>query len=178
METCTPSDLERQRKEMGDKLGLNEPVSEAVLKAALADATYANHLLVCRSAPQFLEHLLANPPDVDARAKVEGLSTATLIANAGESLARWAKTGFSTVSEETYRSRIELCGACPNLTAAPEHQRALYAMAGADTDARSVCGKCGCVAAVKARRPSDTCPDPHPLHPGFNRWNEPIPQGS
>ncbi|SDA19779.1 hypothetical protein SAMN05216315_11240 [Nitrosospira sp. Nsp18] len=174
METIAVSSMEQQCMEMGATLGLNEPVSEAVLKAALADSTYANHLLVCRGAPQFLAHLLANPPEIAA---TESLSTTTLLVNAGESLARWVKTGFSTVSEDTYRNRLQLCSACPNLTAPPEHQRTLYAIAGAAADERSVCSKCGCVASVKARRPSDTCPEPHPDRPGFNRWNEPIPQG-
>ncbi len=173
METIASNSIEQQRAEMGATLGLSEPVSEAVLKAALADATYAKNLLVCRGAPQFLQHLLANPPAIVEK---QNLSTASLLLNAGESLARWAKTGFSTVSEETYNHRMQQCSGCPNLSLPPEHQQTLYAIAGAAADQRSVCSKCGCVASVKARRPSDTCPDPHPDRPGFNRWNEPIPQ--
>lgn len=166
--------MQQQRVEMAAILGLDEPVSAEVLHAAVADSTYAHHLLVCRQEPEFMAHLLANPPGIDASNEAENFSTADLLARAAESLARWAKTGFSTVSDETYRNRLQLCAACPNLKVPPKDQQSLYAMAGAAANERSVCGKCGCVVTVKARRTSDTCPDPHPDRNGFNRWNEPL----
>lgn len=164
--------LQQQQAELAAILGLDEPVSEEVLHAAVADSTYVHNLLVCRREPEFLAHLLANPPKVEASGGAEDFSTATLLVKAGESLARWAKTGFSTVSDEVYRSRLQRCSECPNLQAPPKNQQSLYALAGATANDRSVCGKCGCVVTVKARRTSDTCPDPHPGRAGMNRWNE------
>lgn len=168
------NDLKQQCLEMGALLGLNEPVSEAVLKAALTDSTYAHHLLVSRGAPQFIQHLLNNPPQPAVSHQTESLTTSALLLKAGASLARWGKTGFSTVSDEIYQERLSRCSSCPHLKAPPEHQQALYAMAGATAKEKSVCGKCGCVAAVKARRPNETCPDAHPELAGLNRWNEPM----
>lgn len=169
---------EQQLIEMAAILGLDRPVSEEVLLAAVADATYAHRLLVCRGEPEFMEYLLANPPKMDLNSDTESFSTAALIGKAADSLMRWAKTGFSTVSEETYRKRLMACNACQNLKTPPENQQPLYAIAGASANKRSVCGKCGCVVAVKARRTTDTCPDPHPERQGFNRWDESIPLDS
>lgn len=168
------NDMKQQLIEMAAILGLDDAVSEEVLLAAVADSTYAHNLLVCRGEPEFMEHLLANPPQMDTSSDTETFSTADLLGRAAESLAHWAKTGFSTVSEEIYRKRLMACNACPNLRVPPENQRSLYAIAGADANKRTVCGKCGCVVTVKARRTSDTCPDPHPNRPGFNCWGEPL----
>lgn len=165
-----------QRLEMGALLGLDGPVSERVFEAAIADETYAHHLLTCREEPSFLQHLLDNPPATQPAAQPANHDTTTLLRGAAQSLARWAKTGFSTVSEDVYRQRLAACGVCPNLREPPEGRNALlYAIAGAGADERSVCGKCGCVVSVKARRGSDTCPDAHPDAPDVNRWNEPLP---
>jgi len=167
---------EQQRVEMGALLGLDGPVSERVFEAAMADETYAHHLLTCRGEPAFLQHLLDNPPVTQPGAQPASHDMTALLRGAAQSLARWAKTGFSTVSDDVYRQRLAACGACPNLREPPEGRNALlYAIAGAVADERSVCGKCGCVVSVKARRSSDTCPDAHPDTPGVNRWNEAFP---
>ncbi len=166
--------LQQQCAEMGALLGLDAPVSEAVLKAALADTTYAHHLLVSRGSP-FMAHLLDHPPVVIVN-EAEEFTTSALLMRAGSALARWGKTGFSTVSDEQYRDRLALCQNCPHLKVPPEHQHTLYAFAGASNGEKSVCGKCGCVVAAKARRPNETCPDAHPERPGLNRWNEPVAQ--
>lgn len=169
------NNMEQQLIEMAAILGLDEPVSEEVLLAAVADSTYAHHLLVCRGEPEFMAHLLANPPRIDASKDTEAFSTAALLGKAADSLLRWAKTGFSTVTEAIYQKRLMACNACPNLKTPPKNQQSLYAMAGADANEQTVCGQCGCVVTIKARRVSDTCPDSHPNRHGFNRWDEPIP---
>jgi hypothetical protein len=109
--------LQQQCAEMGALLGLDAPVSEAVLKAALADTTYAHHLLVSRGSP-FMAHLLDHPPVVIVN-EAEEFTTSALLMRAGSALARWGKTGFSTVSDEQYRDRLALCQNCPHLKVPP-----------------------------------------------------------
>jgi len=165
----------QQCVEIAAILGLAEPVREEVLLAAVADSTYAHNLLVCRGNQEFMDHLLANPPFVDATRGGEAIGTAALVRRAAESLVRWGKTGFSTVSAERYRERLAACNACQHLQAPPTPRAALYALAGAAANERTVCGKCGCVVTVKARRTSESCPDAHPNHAGLNRWGDPFP---
>jgi hypothetical protein len=168
------STIEQQRDELAAILGLNEPVTEDVLQAAVADSTYAHHLLVCRGNAEYLDHLLANPPHVKSNGEIH--SRTTLVRRAAESLVLWARTGFSTVSEETYRKRLDACSDCPHLKTPPENRSVLYRIAGAAATDRAVCRECGCVVTVKARRVSDTCPVAHASRPGINRWDEPIAQ--
>jgi len=177
-ETGTAASLERQCEEMAAILGVGGPVREEVLRAALADPTYAQHLLVCRGDDEFLGQLMANPPRAQEPADAGAIGTGALLRRAAESLARWAATGFSGVPQERYQARLESCAACPHLQAPPGRRAALYALAGAHAHDRSVCGRCGCGVAAKARRASDTCPEPHPERPGLNRWGDPIPATS
>lgn len=169
----TTQSLEEQCTEMAAILGLEEPVSEQVLLSALANPVYAHNLLVCRNAPEFMQQLLKNPPAIK-ETEGERPNTASLLSGAAKSFARWAATGFSTVSNETYERRLSACDTCPDLGVPPSKQGALYKIMGAKVDERKVCRKCGCVVAVKARRNTDTCPEPHPEHPGLNRWQEPM----
>lgn len=170
----TSDDVPAQCAEMAAILGIDRPVPEAVLRAAIADETYAHNLLVSRGHPDFLEHLLANPPPV---ASIEqgaaAIATVQLVRSAAESLARWARTGFSTVDSSTYQQRLAGCADCPHLQVPPETRSILYRLAGTAAQERAVCGKCGCVVTVKARRVSDTCPVAHPSREGLNRWLEP-----
>lgn len=166
--------LEDLRADMGAILGLNAPVEEAVLRAAVEDTTYAHHLLVCRREPEFLSHLLDHPPQPPAQPSMAPKSVASLARAATESMLRWAKTGFTTVTDAVLQGRLEACRACPYLLIPPKEQRRLYALAGADVDRPSVCGHCGCIVSVKARRPDDTCPVADPNHSGLNRWGEPL----
>ncbi len=174
MEITATDSIEQQLVEMAAILGLDKPVSKEVLQAAVDDSTYAHNLLVCRGQPEFMEHLIANPPRMDESADLGTFSTVTLLGRAAGSLARWAKTGFSTVSEETYHKRLMACNVCPNLKIPPKNQQSLYARAGADIKERTVCSMCGCVVKVKALRTSDTCSAPHPNRAGFNRWDAPL----
>lgn len=175
IETNTTETIEQQRIEMAAILGLDEPVREEVLRAAVADSTYAHNLLVCRGNEEYLTHLLANPPRLAARDDAAEISAASLVSNAAESLMQWARTGFSTVTDSVYRQRLDVCEQCPHLQVPPAKRRALYRIAGVSANERAVCGKCGCAVTVKARRTSDTCPDAHPTRQGFNRWDEALP---
>jgi hypothetical protein len=158
--------------EMAAILGLDEPVPEAALRAAIADESYAHNLLVSRGHQEFLGHLLANPPAVRPGG-AESIGGMQLVKSATQSLARWARTGFSTVDESTYQKRLSGCAECHHLQAPPEARRILYRLAGTVGQGRAVCGECGCVVTVKARRVSDTCPVAHPEQQGLNRWLEP-----
>jgi hypothetical protein len=103
--------LTREREELGEILGLAEPVPEEVLSAAVEDGTYARNLLLCRRDPELLGHLLANPP----RRRAD-FGRVELAGRAAKALARWAKTGFTFVDEETRRRRLAACESCPELT--------------------------------------------------------------
>ena len=173
-QSAVAPNLDEARAQMAAILGLSAPVDEAVLRAAVVDPTYAHNLLVCREEPDYMAQLLANPPKPGPQRGTSPMGTKALARSAAESLMRWARTGFSTVSDAVFRRRLDACAACPHLKAPPEHPRALYALAGAEANRPSVCGQCGCVVSVKARRTSDTCPDADPQRPGFNRWSEPI----
>jgi hypothetical protein len=164
--------IEEQCRELGELLGLSAPVPPAVLRAAVHDSTYAQNLLISRGEKRFLDRLIAHPPVIAG--EDDGPNLLTLATNAAISLGLWARTGFSTVSDDRYAARLDACAACPHLRQPPEQRRLLYAVAGAKPNERSMCGKCGCLVAAKARRPRDTCPDPHPERPGINRWGEPI----
>lgn len=167
----TIESITQQCEEMAAILGVDEPVTEEVLHAAVSDSTYAHNLLVCRGNAEYLEYLLANPP----RIKSNGFDTLTLLRRATESLVTWARTGFSTVDEPTYRKRLEACSQCPKLHTPPSNRKLLYRIAGVAANDRSVCTMCGCVVTVKARRLTDTCPALDPERPGLNRWGEPLP---
>jgi hypothetical protein len=169
-ENANERKLQEQCIEMAAILGLDEPVPERTLRTALADPNYAHNLLVVRNETEYLTYLLDHPPPV---AEKEGgdIPAATLVKRAARSLLKWAGTGFSTVSNETYERRINACNVCPNLRVPSSNQNALYSIAGAMNN-KSVCGKCGCVVKVKARRGTDTCPDQHPFKTDLNRWEE------
>ena len=166
--------IEQQCREMGALLGLKGSVSEQVLQAAVMDSAYAHNLLVCRNEPEYLAYLLQHPPIQNTVSDVAPVSTTGLLSRAADSLVRWAKTGFSRVSDEAYKQRLAACNACPHFIVPPKKNRMLYKVAGADENERSVCGQCGCIVKDKAFRISDTCPDEDPLKPGYNRWNEPL----
>jgi hypothetical protein len=157
--------LDERRREFGEMLGLDGPVTESVLAAALQDERYAYNLLTCRRTPALLDQLLANPPVVERR------STLDLLRSASGAFLRWGRTGFTTVDEEVYRRRLERCAACPHLTE-PANHRVLYAAIARD-DGRRVCGLCGCAVAKKARLSSERCPGTDPHNERLTRWGEP-----
>ena len=163
--------IEEQCAVLGKILGLQQAVSADVLSAAIADPTYAHNLLVARGRTTYLDHLLSHPPSLSS---APDFSRAELMRRAGVSLFRWARTGFTKVTEERYHKRLAACQACPFRKRPSESRKAFYRLAGVDVDKISICGKCGCVVEEKARRTSDTCPDAHPQINGLNRWEEPM----
>jgi hypothetical protein len=163
--------LFEQRMEMAAILGLDEPVPEKVLRTALADPGYAHNLLVVRDEREYLAYLMLNPPEILMKEEKD-IPVSKLVKRATQSLVKWAGTGFSTVSNETYERRLSACNTCPNIRTPSSDQNLLYGAAGA-INGKSICGKCGCVVKIKARRNTDTCPDEHPFKPRLNRWEEP-----
>ncbi|MFE4512750.1 hypothetical protein ACFRMQ_00945 [Kitasatospora sp. NPDC056783] len=159
-------------RELGRILGLDGPVPEGVWAAALADEEYARALLTCRD-PTRLQQLLRCPPDATG----SDLSAAALIAHGAQALARWSRTGFVEVDEETRRRRLAACAHCPYLRPGPQGKGTalLQTVAGIGLRDKSVCGLCGCLLARKSRLPSESCPAPHPTEPGLTRWDEPTP---
>lgn len=162
--------LDARCRQLAELLELEDPVREEVMLAALADEQYARNLLTCRRAPALMEYLLANPP----RHAPAPTSTVELARRAASAFGRWAMAGFSTVDEATYRRRLDACASCPHLKAPDTHQRLYRAVSGGAPP--SVCGRCGCVVARKARLTSEHCPDVHPGDPALTRWGEPLPR--
>lgn len=162
--------IDAQREELGAILGLDGPVAEEVLAAAVANERYARNLLVCRGTPELMEGLLANPPRAAGR-----MGAVELAVEGTRALLRWGATGFTVAAGEQYRARLAACEACPHLSTPPAEggARVLYRLAGTRAAERTVCTSCGCVVTRKARLPAAACPEPHPDRPGFNRWNEP-----
>ncbi|WP_338551342.1 hypothetical protein [Paenibacillus sp. KS-LC4] len=72
--------IKEQCEQFGIILGLNGPVSEKVLFAAVHDASYAHNLLSARRSEMFLTHLLNNPPVVEMDGGEEILVTPEALA--------------------------------------------------------------------------------------------------
>jgi hypothetical protein len=166
-ETRGQADPETLRREYAQLLGVEEPISEAVLWAMAEDPSYARRLFACRSAPQVMTLMLQNPP-APARAQ----SAAELIATASTALARWAGAGFAVLAEDEIERRLDACLACPNLSAPRSVLQKLAGLAAADG---RVCGLCGCNVARKARMSTERCPGAAPDDASVNRWGQPLP---
>ncbi len=186
--------IEVSCRKFGEFLGLNTPVSPEVLLGAIADPLYAHHLMVSRSTPVFLEHLLTHPPapkgtgqtlpgsTVSSVAEPEAaavgeqqhaeLSNAELLKKAATAVWRWSRTGFSEVDDETYKRRLAACAACEHIQDPPS--KLLYRLATTSAVDRKICGMCGCVVTRKAKIPSERCPAAHVSDPSLNRWGEPM----
>lgn len=164
--------IEQQRARLGEILGLDGAVDEAVLVAAVRNPSYATNLLICRDAPQFLAQLLANPP---AGRGGEDPSAGELMKRGAEALWRWSRIGFTTVDSEVLKRRLAACETCPHLYAPEGAKRILYALTGTAAGRKSVCRKCGCPVTRKAGMAGESCPDLLPDDPRQTRWGEPRP---
>ena len=166
--------FEESCRHLGKLLGLDAPVSEDVMIAALAHPNYAHNLLLSRNTPPKLSQMLNNPPVVPARVEttLASVGNAELVKKATAAMLRWALTYFARVDEETRCRRMAACQECEHFTDAP--RKLIYRIAGAaaDENGRRLCGLCGCVVARKVVVPTEWCPAPHPIVPGLTRWGE------
>lgn len=163
--------VEQQCGRLGEILGLDGPVDEEVLVAAIRNPSYATNLLICRDAPQFLAQLLGSPPV----ARSDDPSAGELMKRGVEALWRWSRTGFTTVDSDVLKRRLAACETCPHLYAPEGAKRILYALTGTAAGRKSVCRKCGCPVTRKAGMAGESCPDAHPDDPRLTRWGEPRP---
>ncbi|MEN2786781.1 hypothetical protein ACFOKI_01220 [Sphingomonas qilianensis] len=157
---CRPRDTEhwdRLRRDLGVILGLDGPVPDATLKAALADATYADNLLASRRHPALLQRLVAAPPRAGVAPRLSG---AALALKATIALRRWAATGFATVDPDRRARRQAACVACPHRV-------------GGTAPELGTCGLCGCPLGRKINMTSEVCPDASSSPGGMTRWGEP-----
>jgi len=141
---------------LGQVLGLEKPVPQAVLLRAIDDPAFAADLITCRNAPGFLAALFDDRRTrayAPAGAPTQASSIA-LAAKAAAALTRWGKAGFSTVDASTLERRESACLACPNLAAPQAAFRNLPRATqrtiapGSASATRSAC----CAAASSARR--------------------------
>ena len=158
------------RARMGRFLSLDTPVPSPVMKRIVEDPQFASDVVVARNAPAFLRALFADPKNADfAGAVPEDRSNTSLAREAAQAFLRWAKSGFTTADEATYRRRLDACASCEHHVDPP--RKLVYRFANAET--QKICDACGCTVARKARLASEHCPLADPLRPGFDRWGEP-----
>lgn len=170
----TTQPLQEQRAEFAELLGLEEPVEEKVLLAALENQTYAHNLLTTRDTPEFLDRLLKKPPIVHKPAK----SNTDLIKSATTALINWKKAGFSVVDQGTLERRENACLSCEHLKKPDKMlQKLVTSSAKEEIGKRAadcVCNLCGCSISKKIKLPSESCPAVSKNNPKLNRWEEPI----
>lgn len=155
-------------RHLGQVLGLDAPVSPAVLMSALSSDEYARNLLTCRKEPAFLRQLLDNPVRTAPEAEETRARPAEMLRSASAALARWSKVGFSTASDEVFEARLRACLGCPHIRQSSD--AAYYKL----MKTRATCGLCGCDIEKKARLGSEKCPGADPHDYGHNRWGQPI----
>lgn len=187
-------DWDELRARFGGTLGLHDPVPGAVLRRAMADATFAHRLLVSRGSPGFLAALIEDPGNRAYEAADTALTgepgprpselpgavrtvadtrpNTDLAKSAAAALVAWGKAGFTHVDAPEYAARRAACEACPHLAQAPD-QLVYKVRARRNADMR-VCNLCGCIAARKARLSSEMCPGADPADPTRSRWGQRI----
>jgi hypothetical protein len=163
------SSIDEGCRHLGQVLGLDEPVSPAVLVSALSSDEYARNLLTCRKEPAFLKLLLDNPVTAAPETEEAPKRPAEMLKSASIALARWGKVGFSTAAEDIFEARLRACLSCPNIRQASPDGVAHKLM-----NTRATCALCGCDVEKKARMESEKCPGADPNDFGHNRWGQPI----
>jgi hypothetical protein len=168
------------RKRLGAWLGLDRPVSEAVLTAALVHRGYARRLTVARPFPDAVESLLARPPDLPpSAARLAGVAgehpdhrTTALLQRLATSVIQWSASGFALADKATTERRWAACQACPHLVIPP--RKAVYLALRLVRPEARICALCGCVASAKVRMQHERCPDRHPTSLERTRWEDPF----
>lgn len=175
-----PSDsFQNMCDRMGAFLGMNTSMPENAMRRAIEDPDFANNLITCRNAPDFLEVLLVDPKNeqyAEDAAKDSKVSNTELIQKAASALLRWGKAGFSVVDNATLEKREDACLACENLI---KPQTALQKLVTSKAKEQvgkrisdCVCKLCGCSLSKKIRLPSESCPAMHPKNSKVNRWGD------
>lgn len=156
-------------------LGLDHPVPERVLIAALENPGYGRRLLANSENETTLYDLINNPPISNSRSSQ--FSNGVLLTKASKALMKWAISGFPTVSKEVLKKREDACLACPNLTepttmlqrfSAPAEQE----MSIGSRTGNKICLSCGCVVRNKIRLATEACPESATGMQELNRWGE------
>ncbi|MBB1642971.1 hypothetical protein [Sphingobacterium sp. UME9] len=162
------------RSALGNLLGLDHPVSSAVLARAREDDKFASHLFISRFDLDLLNLFLNDKRNIEYELYQipENHSNMQLAKKATKALLEWGKTGFHTVSKEIYEQRLNSCNTCEFIRN-PPHQLAYKVKLKSESDPR-ICGACGCGISRKARLATETCPVQDPSKKGFNLWNEPV----
>lgn len=165
---------------MGAFLGKNGPVPENALRRAIADPDYANNLIMCRNAPEFLDVLLQDPQNAayEVEETKSEIGNSDLLRNAANAFVRWGKAGFSTVDDVTLERRENACLSCEHLQKPEKMLQKLVTSKSEEQlgkrAADCVCNLCGCVISKKIRLPTESCPGKNPDNPQLNKWGEPL----
>lgn len=162
-------------------LGMKTRIPENAMRRAIQDPDFANDLITCRNAPDFLEALLDDPGNdhyAEPEAEAAKITNTELLKKASGALLRWSKAGFSTVDDEVLETRENACLGCEYISK-PETmlQKLVTSKSKAQIGKRvadCVCKLCGCSLSKKIRLPSEACPAVHPKNQELNRWSEPI----
>jgi hypothetical protein len=159
---------------LGRFLGLNSAVPSSVMRRAMDDPLFAHDLISCRNTPAFLNVLMSDPANkyYEPAQEVIKRSSFELASKAAGALLKWGKAGFSQIDKETYERRYNACLACEYLVDPPN--QIAYKISFAKKNDRKICNACGCVAAKKARIPTEACPMADPTNHALNRWGEPM----
>jgi hypothetical protein len=156
-------------RELGLYLGMEQPVSLAVLRRAQRDDRFALHLVMSRGSRDLMQLHLDDPRNAqyareqDYKGQHAGdgveareFSNVELMGGMAGALLRWGRSGFRGLDEATASARLEICRSCPHLVEAPD--RFFYKVKLAKKSDQRVCGKCGCVATRKVKVATERCP--------------------
>jgi hypothetical protein len=169
-EIKTLDNWEDVRHHVGELINFDGELPDAVINRVLTDEKFALYLVMTKDSPKLQYQLLYNTTLQTKEEKAP--SNTDLLIKASGSLFKWAKAGFTQISEVAYEKRINACHSCPNLK--EPAKKAVYLASKLAGGEQSVCGLCGCVAARKAKLPTESCPAQDPVNPSFSRWGEPF----
>ena len=167
-------DWNEMRKNLGNLLGLNKPVSSAVLSRARMDDNFAIHLFKSADDLDLLQ-LFLDDTENDKYELIDipkNQTNSELVMKASNALWNWKNSGFEKVSSEVYSARISNCNSCDYVKDAPD--KLVYKVKLKKESDSRICGACGCGISRKAWLPTETCPIENPLNFGFNLWNEKV----
>lgn len=157
---------------LGELLGIGGPVTSAVLNRARSDDDFAMRVLNSKMNPDALTPLLEDEENESySLAQIpEAFTNFELLKGATKAILNWTVSGFQTVSEENYDSRIGACNQCDFLKDAGSNL--VYKIKLNRENDRRICGACGCGVSNKAWLTTETCPVENPAKPGSNMWDE------